>query len=64
MINIKNLTDGFHKIEKDEVWYDVFKDKGNYYFMGAQDRHYNKVELSLIEASKILGVPLKNGEGM
>ena len=64
MINIKNLVDGFHKIENDGVWYDVYKEAQTFYFLGAKDRYYNKVKLSLIEASKILGVPLKNGEGM
>lgn len=64
MINIKNLVDGFHKIEKDGVWYDVYKEAKTFHFLGAKDRDYNEVKLSLIEASEILGVPLKNGEGM
>ena len=64
MINIRNLTNGFHKIEKDGVWYDILKEDQTFYLIGAEDRNYNKVKLSLDEASKILGVPLKDGEGM
>lgn len=64
MINLKNLANGFHKVEKDEVWYDVYKEDQAFYFLGAKDRNYNEVKLSLTEASQILGVPLKDGEGM
>jgi hypothetical protein len=64
MINIENLVDGFHKIEKDGVWYDVYKENQSFYFLGAKDRNYNEVKLSITEASKILGVSLKDGEGM
>lgn len=64
MINVKNLVDGFHKIEKNDIWYDVYKEGQDFYFLGAKDREYNEVKLSLTEASEILGVPLKDGEGM
>ena len=64
MIKVQNLVDGFHKIEKDGIWYDILKDDQTFYFIGAEDRNYNKVKLSLNEASEILGVPLKDGEGM
>ena len=61
MINIKNLVDGFHKVEADEIWFDIFKDKNTFYLVGVEDRSYNKVAISLEEASEKFGVQFEDG---
>ena len=61
MANIKQLVDGFHKVEKDGVWFNIFKDNGRFYLVGVEDKFYNKVDISLDEASEKFGVPFEDG---
>lgn len=64
MSHIKQLVDGFHKIEQNGVWFDIFKDQGIFYLVGAEDRSYNKVNISLTEASELFRVPFEDGSDM
>ena len=63
-INIRNLVDGFHKIEKDGIWYDVYKEGQDIYYLGAEDRNYNTMVYSLADVCKIFGTNLKDGKNL